>query len=143
MADNTLNACPLPTTMTGNGIAPYDNTCGGYINLTGSGYTDWTAPNLSSTKPTNWDNLEDLALWTETSVGNNVSNGGNQVVSGVFFLPNANAFTISGAGSQTNAGNAQFIARRLVVANSGALYLRPSPGDTVTLPLPSTFALVR
>lgn len=143
MADNTNNSCPLPTSAAGTGIAPYDNSCGGYISLTGAGVTDWTAPNLLATLPTDWSNLEDLALWTETSANNQINNSGNQQVSGVWFLPNANPFSTSGAGSATNAGNAQFITRRLVVTNSGAIYLKPSAPDTVTLPLPSTFALVR
>jgi hypothetical protein len=143
MADNSSSSCPLPTSSPGVGAAPYDNACGGSLNLTGAGVMEWTAPNLQSTTPANWDNLEDLALWTETSAGNMLTNSGSQQISGVFFLPNANPFTVSAAGTQTNAGNAQFIVRRLAVGNSGQIYLRPNGPDTVTLPLPASFQLVR
>jgi hypothetical protein len=144
MADNTASSCPPPTTTSGTGMAPYDNSCGGDISLGGAAYTDWTAPNLyPSTSPPNWNGLEDLALWTETSAGNAITNGGSVQVTGVFYLPNANPFSITGAGSQSNGIDAEFIARRLVVQNSGMLYIRPNTVNTVPLPLPDSFQLVR
>lgn len=153
MADgwNGTTGCALPTTVTPMTTEPSDNTCYGYLSLGGQGFMEWTAPNLKSTtsNATDWAALEDLALWTETSgtisssTANKIGGGGLMNISGVFFLPNANPFVLSGGGLQSNGANAQFIARRLEANGSGTLYMRPNPADVVTIPLAPTFALVR
>jgi hypothetical protein len=108
---------------------------------------DWTAPNhvgAGAVLNPDWYNLEDLALWTEASHVSSIGGGASMNITGVFFLPNANPFIISGHGNQTIAANAQFVARKLSVQGQGTLYMRPDPNDSFTLPLFSaTFNLVR
>lgn len=141
--------CPVPTA---NGVAPYDNACDGFFDLRGSGGLDWTAPNTQSTAsgPADWAELEDLALWTETSTpntspdqANRVEGGGVIKMAGVFFLPNANPFRIAGGGDQDIGENAQFIARRLQVAGNGRLIMRPDPDDVVLFPYFGGITLIR
>jgi hypothetical protein len=154
MANELQSGCPVPIPPTiGPGLAPYDNACSGFVDVNAGGAMDWSAPNqMPITTPTApvdqrvpfWNNLEDLALWTEASHASSVGGGASMAISGVFFLPNASPFTISGHGNQTIAANAQFVARRLSVQGSGTLYMRPNPNDSFTLPLISTtFSLVR
>lgn len=138
--------CPLPTPpVVGTGIPPYQNSCGGYINVGAGANMDWTAPNLKTGGgvQADWDQLEDLALWTETSAGNGMGGSGTLNVSGVFFLPNADPFTIGGGSAQSNGANAQFVSRRLEVQGNGILLMRPNPDDAVTIPLPPSFGLAR
>jgi hypothetical protein len=106
---------------------------------------DWTAPNAVSGAATSgdWTNLEDLALWTETSIPSQIGGGGSLNVSGVFFFPNTNPVQIGGNGSQSIGYNAQFVARAFTANGGGTLLLRPNPNDVVTLPPPPIFGLVR
>ena len=143
---STSTYCPLPTPpVVGTGIQPYRNSCGGYISVGAGSNMDWTAPNLVSgpASAVGWDQLEDLALWTETSDGNGMGGSGILNVSGVFFLPNADPFRIGGGSAQSNGANAQFVARRLEASGSGTLFMRPNPDDAVTIPRPPSFGLVR
>jgi hypothetical protein len=145
--EQTSLSCPVPTPpVVGAGAAPYDNTCNGYADVNAGGAMDWTAPNhvSSGATQTDWNNLEDLALWTEASHVSSIGGGASMNLTGVFFLPNANPFIISGHGNQTIAANAQFVARKLQVKGQGTLYMRPDPNDSFTLPIVSTtFSLVR
>jgi hypothetical protein len=129
------------------GAAPYDNACTGYVDVSAGGAMDWTAPNRKGITPavqSDWDNLEDLALWTEASHVSSIGGGASMDITGVFFLPNANPFIISGHGNQTIAANAQFVARKLSVQGQGTLYMRPDPNDSFKLRLSvATFSLVR
>ncbi len=145
MAEGFTSACPLPTSTTSPGTAPYTNSCRGFIDVGGGGAMDWTAPNLVTAKATqtDWDQLEDLALWTETSTGSRIGGGGILLVSGVYFLPNAQPFTLSGQGTQSNGANAQFVARRLEASGQGTLIMKPNPNDVVTIPGLPTSGLVR
>jgi hypothetical protein len=148
MANSLQSGCSVPVPPTiGFGSAPYDNACNGYVDVNAGGAMDWSAPNRKPTTPAvqaDWDNLEDLALWTEASHVSSIGGGASMTLTGVFFLPNANPFTISGHGNQTIAANAQFVARKLSVQGQGTLYMRPDPNDSFTLPLVSTvFNLVR
>jgi Flp pilus assembly protein TadG len=151
MADNTGSpSCPLPLTVTFPGREPYTNGCQGTVSQVGggnfdSGTIDWSAPNATSSPPTDLDKaeLEDLALWTETSSVSSIGGNGSMSVSGVFFAPNADPFKIAGKSSQTNGANAQFISRRLEVNGNGQLTLRPNPNDAVGIPQPIEFGLVR
>jgi hypothetical protein len=150
--EQTSASCPIPVTaVVGPGLAPYDNACTGYVDVNAGGAMDWTAPNnmplgltSDSMKQPYWNNLEDLALWTEASHVSSIGGGASMDITGVFFLPNANPFIISGHGNQTIAANAQFVARKLQVQGQGTLYMRPDPNDSFTLPLfVATFSLVR
>jgi hypothetical protein len=152
MGDGWTGAsCPVPTTPTPITVEPANNSCHGQVNLGGGGFMEWTAPNLVSTvaTPADWSALEDLTMWTETSGDGQVSNankiggGGQMYIAGVFFLPNANPFIISGGGLQNNGANAQFIARRLEANGSGTLYMKPNANDSINLPLPALVSLVR
>ena len=142
MADTT-GTCLEPLTATVPGPTPYTNTCRGTVNLGGNGAIDWSAPNTVSTAASNWDNLEDLALWTESSDISGIGGGGAMAVTGTFFTPNCDPFKISGGGSQTNGANAQFITRRLEVNGNGQLTMRPNPADAITIPVAPTLGLVR
>jgi hypothetical protein len=147
MANDQQSGCsvPLPPTI-GAGLTPYNNSCSGYVDVNAGGAMDWSAPNHVAANPqqSDWDNLEDLALWTEASHVSSIGGGASMTLTGVFFLPNANPFVISGHGNQTIAANAQFVARKLSVQGQGTLYMRPDPNDSFTLPLVSTvFNLVR
>jgi hypothetical protein len=144
----TWASCPVPNApVSGTGAAPYDNSCGGYVNVNAGGAMDWSAPNKFSCLlncQSQWDGLEDLALWTEASPQSSIGGGASMDITGVFFLPNANPFVISGHGNQTIAANAQFVARKLQVQGQGTLYMRPNPSDSFTLPLISNvYNLVR
>lgn len=147
MADGTV-----PST---DGTAITSNSYNGTLNF-GGGATDWSAPNQESRPvcplnapncytydPTNVDDglaLEDLALWTETGDPNSsarlsqIGGSGNILVTGVFFLPNAQ-FDFAGQATQNINRNAQFIARRLDLSGQGNLFLRPDPNDAVVTEL--------
>lgn len=157
MGDNSAGggSCPSPTPPaipTRNGVAPYDNCFNGYISLAGGGALDWTAPNRTEdgmewNAPTDapyLDTFEDLAFWTETAGSNNsISGGGGNTMKGVFFLPNADPFTITGNGGQVIQTDAQFIVRKLKLGGNGVLSMRPNPNNAVEFPYFSGFSLVR
>ena len=124
-------------------VEPTDNSCYGYVSVGGGGFMEWTAPNIVSTTATStdWNALEDLTFWTEASgtvsgstTNSKIGGGGQMYISGVFFLPNANPFVISGGSFQANGANAQFIVRRLSANGQGTLTMRPNPNDAVTIP---------
>jgi Flp pilus assembly protein TadG len=145
--EQTSAACAIPVNpVVGAGLAPYDNPCNGYVDVNAGGAMDWSAPNhvAAGAGAPDWNNLEDLALWTEASHVSSIGGGASMTLTGVFFLPNANPFVISGHGNQTIAANAQFVARKLQVQGQGTLYMRPDPNDSFDLPLTTaTFSLVR
>jgi Flp pilus assembly protein TadG len=149
--EKTLASCLIPPSPVVPPLAPADNPCTGYVDVNAGGAMDWTAPNKmpvglpsDSSKQPYWDGLEDLALWTEASHVSSIGGGASMAITGVFFLPNANPFVISGHGNQSIAANAQFVARKLQVQGQGTLYMRPDPNDSFTLPLTTaTFSLVR
>jgi hypothetical protein len=151
--DSSGGSCPnLPAIPVTNGTPPYDNCFNGYISLGGSGALDWTAPNVVDTameftaaaSQPYLDNFEDLAFWTESSSNSSSLAGGatNNMI-GIFFLPNANAFHITGNGGQVIDSNAQFIVRKLEMGGNGVLRLRPNPNDAISVPYFSNFELVR
>jgi hypothetical protein len=146
MADNTGSlTCPLPLAVAFPGLEPYTNDCQGTVSLGGGGNMDWSAPNATSSPPTDLDKaeLEDLALWTETSSVSSIGGGGLMSVSGVFFTPNAEPFKIAGTSAQSNGANAQFVTRRLELNGNGKVIMRPNPNDAVGIPQPVEFGLVR
>jgi hypothetical protein len=158
MGDDTPGSganCPhpappaIPTT---NGVEPYDNCFNGYISLAGGGALDWTAPNRTddgmvwndSADAPYLDTFEDLAFWTETAGSNSsIAGGGSNIMKGVFFLPNADPFNISGNGGQVIQTDAQFIVRKLKMGGNGVLSMRPNPNNAVAFPYFSGFSLVR
>jgi hypothetical protein len=149
MASGYQGAGGPPTAWpTGPGAAPYDNTFNGRVTIGGQGLVEWTAPNAVPNGPasaTDWDNLEDLTLWTETSEGSSIGGQGTVRLAGVFALPNCygtngNGFTIGGTGSQQIQANAQFWTRKLRLAGNAVLEMAPNPNDSIPV---LDFGLVR
>lgn len=124
----------------------------GLLKING-GIQDWTAPNKwdvipAGEGPNAWtNNLEDLALWDETWGGTTNDNaytmagGGNTHTQGVFMVPNASPFGITGSGVQ-NLVNAQYIADSVTVNGGAQLNMTVDPNAAVTPPA-VTFYLVR
>jgi hypothetical protein len=141
----------LPTT---TGTPPSNNSYNSRVDVGSQSTVDWRAPNQSDaaldvTDPL-YDQFEDLALWTEYSgnctAGNaaNIGGQGAVVATGVFFLPNACPFNISGGGSGARIdADAQFIARRLELSGTVALTMAPNPNNVVQTPRFDGFVLVR
>jgi Flp pilus assembly protein TadG len=138
------SAC-LPAT---NGTAPTSTPCGGTgngtLNFGGGAGIDWTGPDTVDGKATtaDWEDLEDLAAWSETAGEHSVGGGGFMHMSGVFMVPNANPFKINGGGAQ-DVENSQYIVRKLWNTGNGQLTMRPDPQDVVTFPILEGFELVR
>lgn len=140
-----------------DGESPYNSPCPGAGTYTspGNGVLDaqggtqeWTAPNRLGAPPdpaatvADREDLEDLALWTETAgTGHKLTGGGFMHLSGVFMLPNAKPFNLSG-GSTQDASNAQYVVRTLDVTGGAQIYMRPKAYDAPKLP-EFTFELVR
>lgn len=148
----------VPTSV---GTAPTVTPCGG---LVGSGQfsqngggIDWTAPDTLDTtigadgRPlsaaeTAWhdpDGPEDLALWSESAGGYNMAGGGLFHVRGVFMVPNADPFTISG-GANLTLTNAQYFASSIRLnGNTTKVTMSVDPNSAVTLPELGVVGLVR
>ena len=129
----------MPVTL---GQAPSDTvTCNGRLSL--GGPTDWTAPSTTPTKATeaDWDDLEDLAVWSEANGSHDVGGGGAMRLSGIFFLPNG-AFKVHGGSSQ-DVKNSQYVARTFRADGGSVLEMQPNPYDVVGIPALSGFLLVR
>lgn len=113
---------------------PATNASLGTINMS-SGSVDWTAPNELDLLPTAADlaiyKFEDLALWTEASSTSPLNGGGGMNLGGIFFLPNANSFEISGNAGQTISVDAQFFVRKLDVTGGSTLRMVPNPANQV------------
>jgi len=145
----------LPLTM---GTAPATSPCNssaGDSLVQLSGVADWTAPNAygdmtaagltAAGKQTAWDGQEDLALWTETAGSGSdykMAGGGKLHVAGVFMVPNAGPFTITGGGLQ-DLTNAQYIVRSFAVDGGATLKMSVDPYNAVGLLSLTNFWLVR
>lgn len=143
-----LAKCPLPTT---KGTAPVDNTSGSTCDdrvAISNAAVRWLAPDRIGADPQAADHktLEDLALWGESSGRSGAEHGlrgqGTLQLSGVFFLPNANAFEMYG-GAGVAVEKAQFVVRRLKLGGTSTFTLRPDPDDSIKLPYFGDFTLVR
>lgn len=120
----------VPATL---GLAPIDSvTCNGRLGLGGT--TDWTAPNKIGVGATqaDWDDLEDLAIWTEASGSHDVGGGGQMRLSGTFFLPNGE-FKVHGGAAQ-DVLNSQYVARSFRADGGSVLEMAPNPNDSVGVP---------
>lgn len=145
LADGTL-----PSTV---GTAPSTNSFNSTLSFGSQNTVDWKAPNQSNAALPNidplYDSFEDMALWTEYS--GNCSNSGPQiggqgavVATGVFFLPNACPFGLSGGGVGADINSdAQFIVRRLVMSGTVHLTMAPNPANVVPVPAFESTSLVR
>jgi Flp pilus assembly protein TadG len=120
------------------------NTGTGVLRLTG-GTVRWTAPDAVGEEErttADFEALEDLALWTETSGGSNHLLNANLIMAGIFMAPNASPFNITGTGG-FDVKNSQFIVDKLDLGGSGTLEMKPDPHDSITIPIIGGFGLVR
>lgn len=118
----------------------------GTINVTGGAAIDWTAPNELTELPTTAQlashKFEDFALWTEAHQQSNLNGGGGLTLGGIYFLPNADPFRISGNSGQSIEVDAQFYVRRLEVRGGSVLRMVPDPSNQVPIPT-NVVALIR
>lgn len=136
---STSLPCPDPTAAPG---ARYYFAAGATVNLVGPNMTGTPAP--SSGWP--WTagqsgGVEDLAFWTESGGLSDVRGGATMTILGVFAAPNGSLEFRSGP-SSTDPIDAQFIARKLKMFN-GRLNMLPTASNTVSVPLPGSFTLIR
>lgn len=151
---------------TSSGSAPLALPCAGTLG-TGQftqqgGGIDWTAPdtldatrdattgNPLPTATTAWQDPngpEDLALWSESgsnsSTNFSMAGGGLFRVRGVFMVPNADPFRLSG-GAHLDLTNAQLIASGIALnGNTTSVTMSVDPNSAVTLPDQGVVGLVR
>jgi hypothetical protein len=150
------------------GTAPTTTPCPGINSGLGTGQftqtggdIDWTAPDQYDVMvDTNGDPLsfavaawndpdgpEDLALWSESATDNsntyNMNGGGVFHVRGVYMVPNADPFRISGGGSM-NLTNAQFVVGSIRLSGTGTnITMSVDPNSGITLPQLKVVGLVR
>ncbi len=160
MGGRSDGCVPLTT-----GTAPTSTPCGGALGTgqftQNGGGIDWSAPDtLDATTDadgnplpaavTAWADVngpEDLALWSEsgstTSTNYSMGGGGLFRVRGVFMVPNAAPFIISG-NSTLNLTNAQYIATSIELNGSGTnITMSVDPNAAVTVPDIGLVGLVR
>lgn len=128
----------VPTT---DGTPPCTSPCSGYLGHIGIGSgsaIDWTAPNLITDRRATLSDLqtispyEDVAAWTEAGgASNGINGGGGSRMSGVYFLGNADAFTLAGSSGANVYLSARFIVRRLSVTGGAVVNLVLNPFDSV------------
>jgi hypothetical protein len=99
----------------------------GKIDLVGgSGGLTWTAPLLG--------NFEDLALWSEAFLPHEIGGQAGNTLTGTFFTPFSNPFTLTGQAGQFQT-DAQFITRRLEVKGQGEVKMHPDPDRQTRIPI--------
>lgn len=135
-----------------DGTFPCSSPCSGYsgtMSISSGATTDLTAPNeITGRLPTaaelaNTNPFEDLGLWTEAGGGTNgMAGGASTVLTGVFFLPNAAAFSLTGGGTLPIRLSAQFVSTRLSVTGNATINLVPNPADSIPVTIYTTL-LVR
>jgi hypothetical protein len=143
------SASPVNTTAAGY-PAPYDNPLDGYFSIGGGGGAQWTAPNTILVKPSAGSyRFEDLAVWSETQLDNEISGGGTMVLTGIYFLPNTGpssstgGLNIAGAGSGAINLDAQLWVRKLHHNGKPHLTMTANPADSIPLPFLAGTSLVR
>jgi hypothetical protein len=151
-AGNAPTSTPCPGINSGLGTGQFTQT-GGAI--------DWTAPDTldQTTDPVTglstsaavlaWANVngpEDLALWAESGTNSsstyNMSGGGGFNERGVFMVPNAEPFIMSG-GAAMNLTNAQYIVSSIQLSGGTQITMSVDPNSAVTLPDLAPVGLVR
>ena len=78
--------------------------------------------------------FEDLALWSEANLVHQIGGQGGNNLTGTFFTPNAEPFSLDGQGSQLQF-RAQFITRRLEVKGQAIVEMTPDPERTTPIPV--------
>lgn len=144
------------------GTAPTTTPCAGGTG-TGQfkqqgGVIDWTAPDtidgttdLATGDPlptavTAWEDPngpEDLALWSESAADYGMAGGSGFWVRGVYMVPNAQPFVISGGGIM-DLTNAQYVVSSILLNGAGTkVTMSVDPNSAVTLPELGVVGLVR
>ena len=99
----------------------------GLIDLVGGvGGLTWTAP-LGG-------NFEDLALWAEAPLIFQIGGQAGNTLTGTFFTPMSNPFTLTGQAGQFQT-DAQFLTRRLEVGGQGEVRMHPDPNRQTLIPI--------
>jgi hypothetical protein len=151
-----------------SGIAPTITPCTGGLTSLGTGQftqtggdIDWTAPNSIDTTlnaitkvplptaVTAWQDAsgpEDLALWSESATSSsqtyNMNGSGIFNVRGVFMVPNADAFKLSG-GAGMNLTNAQYIVASIELNGGTQITMKVDPNSAIVLPDLDLVGLIR
>lgn len=135
-----------------DGTFPCASPCSSYsgtMTISSGAVSDLSAPNeitgrlptaaeLALTNP-----FEDLGLWTEAGGNTNgMAGGASTSLTGVFFLPNAAAFTLTGGGALPIRLSAQFVSTKLAVTGNATINLVPNPEDSIPVRIYTTL-LVR
>ena len=99
----------------------------GVVDLVGgSGGLAWSAP-------TGGD-FEDLALWSESSAQHEIGGQAGNTLTGTFFTPLADPFSLTGQAGQFQT-DAQFLSRRLEVKGQGEVLMKPDPDRQTLIPI--------
>lgn len=92
----------------------------------GDGGLTWTAPIGGL--------FEDLALWSDGRVPHEIGGQAGNTLTGTFFTPFAEPFSLTGQGGQFQT-EAQFITRRLEVKGQGEVKMKPDPDSSTLIPI--------
>jgi hypothetical protein len=99
----------------------------GVIDLVGgAGGLVWTAPTEGV--------FEDLALWSESSSPHELGGQAGNTLTGTFFTPYADPFTLKGQGGQLQT-DAQFLTRKLTVDGLSEVLMKPDPETSTLIPI--------
>lgn len=101
----------------------------GVIDLGGGAGADtlrWIAPEGGD--------FEDLALWAEAAAVFQIGGQAGNTLTGTFFTPFGDPFTLTGQGGQFQT-NAQFLTRRLEVKGQGVVRMIPDPDRSTPIPI--------
>lgn len=101
----------------------------GIVDLVGGdGGLVWTAPTEKTYR------FEDIALWGEKPDQFELGGQSGNTLTGTFFTPYANPFTLKGQAGQLQT-DAQFVTRRLVVSGFTEVLMKPDPETSTKFPV--------
>jgi len=92
----------------------------------GSGGLTWSAPLAGQ--------FEDLALWSEAPLPHQIGGQAGNTLTGTFFTPLADPFSLTGQGGQFQT-DAQFLTRRLEIKGQGEIKMHPDPDRQTLIPI--------
>ncbi|NND04380.1 MAG: hypothetical protein HKN91_16510 [Acidimicrobiia bacterium] len=99
----------------------------GNVDLVGGvGGLNWSAPTGGV--------FEDLSLWSESPVQHEIGGQAGNTLTGTFFTPLADPFSLTGQSGQFQT-DAQFLTRRLEVKGQGEVLMKPDPDRQTLIPI--------